>query len=154
MFHVISSSYFSNLISLHTLFTPLKILVVFLGASPVVYWLSPRSPLWQPRVHQFASWAWTYTGLIKPHCGSILHRRTRRAYNWDIQLCAGTLGRKKRGRLAIDVSSGPILLIKTKSTYLKRKKLPSSSSSNTLDSLPRKEKSNLVSSKVEQGFPF
>ena len=35
-------------------------------------------------------------------------------WNWkDLQLCTGALGRKKkRGRLAIDVSSGPVFLTK------------------------------------------
>ena len=48
-----------------------------------------------PRVHQFGSWMWTYTLLIKPCCGSIPHRRTRRTYNWDIQLYTRALGGNK-----------------------------------------------------------
>uniref|UniRef100_A0A9L0TKD6 FER tyrosine kinase n=1 Tax=Equus caballus TaxID=9796 RepID=A0A9L0TKD6_HORSE len=31
----------------------------------------------KPGVCRFGSWAWTYTPLIKPCCGSIPHRRTR-----------------------------------------------------------------------------
>ena len=80
-------------------------------ASPVVKWLGSRAPLQRPRVHRFGSLAWTYTPLIKPCCGGVPHRRTRMTYNQDIQLCTGALGRKKkRGRLATDVSSGPIFL--------------------------------------------
>ena len=37
-----------------------------------------------------------YTLLSKPHHGSIPHRRTRMTYNWDTQLCFGTLGRKEK----------------------------------------------------------
>ena len=33
------------------------------------------------QVHQFRSWVWTYTPLIKPCCGSVPHRRTRMSYN-------------------------------------------------------------------------
>ena len=51
------------------------------GAGPVVEWLSAHAPLWWPGVCWFRSWAWTYTPLIKPCCGGILHRRTRVTYN-------------------------------------------------------------------------
>ena len=34
--------------------------------------------------------------LIKICCGGVPHRRTRRTYNYDIQLCIGALGRKKK----------------------------------------------------------
>ena len=86
-----------------------------LGAGPVAKWLNSRDLLQGPGVHQFGSWACTYTPLIKPCCGSIPHRRTRMTYNRDIQLCTGALGRKgkKGGRLATDLSSGPIFLTHT-----------------------------------------
>ena len=59
-------------------------------------WLSLHTLLQRPGVFWFGSWAQTYTPLIKPCCGCIPHRRTRRTYNWDIQLCAGALGREKK----------------------------------------------------------
>ena len=34
--------------------------------------------LQQPRVHGFGSWVRTYTSLIKPCCGSILHTKQRK----------------------------------------------------------------------------
>ena len=52
-----------------------------LGAGSMAKWLSLCAPIQQPRVHQFGSWAQTYTPLIKPCCGSVPHRRTRMTYN-------------------------------------------------------------------------
>ena len=46
-----------------------------LGASLVAGWLSSRTLLWQPRIRRFRSWAWTYTPLLKPCCGSIPHTK-------------------------------------------------------------------------------
>ena len=71
---------------------------MIMGASPMPEWLSSHTPLQQPGVRQFISWAWTYTPLIKPCCGGIPHRRTGMTYNWDIQLCTGALERKKKRR--------------------------------------------------------
>ena len=48
------------------------------GASLVVQQLSPHVLLQWPMVRQFGSWAWTYTLFIKPSCGGIPHRTTRR----------------------------------------------------------------------------
>ena len=92
------------------------------GASPVAKWFSLHTLF---AVHRFGSWAQTYTPLVKPCCGSIPHRRIRITYNQDMQLCTTALGRgkKKRGRLATDVSSGPIFL--TKERTFKKKKYPS-----------------------------
>ena len=59
--------------------------------------------------------------IIKPRCGSIPHRRTRMTYKWDIQLCTEALGEKKRGRLATDLSSGPIFLTKKEKSILLKK---------------------------------
>ena len=39
------------------------------GAGPVIQQLSSHDPVWQPRVHQFGSWVWTYALLVKPCCG-------------------------------------------------------------------------------------
>ena len=83
------------------------------GAGPMAKWLSSHAPLQWPRVHGFGSWAQTYTPFIKPCCGGIPHTRTRMTYAYNIQVCTGVLGRKKKeGRLATYVSSGPIFLIK------------------------------------------
>ena len=59
------------------------------------------------------SWALRHrtTPLIcqQPCCGGNSHTRTKRTYNQNIQLGTGALGRKKKkGRLATDVSSGQI----------------------------------------------
>ena len=71
-------------------------------------WLSSCALLWQPKVHQFRSWARTYTLLIKPCCGGISRRRPTMTYNYVV----GLWGEKNRGRLATDVSSVPIFLTK------------------------------------------
>ena len=64
------------------------------------------------RVHRFGSGVQTHTLLVRPCCAHVPRGRTGRRYNWDVQLCAGALGRKeeKRGRLGTDVRSGPIFL--------------------------------------------
>ena len=82
-----------------------------LRASLVAQWLSLHALLWRPGVHQFGYWAQTYTLLIKPCCGSIPHGRTRRTCNYNIQLCAVALGRKKKKR-------NHVLLLKVSHTAL------------------------------------
>ena len=51
------------------------------GGPSVAKRLSSHAVLQWPEVHRFGSWAQTYTPLIKPCCGSMPHRRTRRTYN-------------------------------------------------------------------------
>ena len=48
---------------------PKKTLKKSQGAGPVVQQLSSHVPLWQPGVHWFGSWVWTYTMLVKSCCG-------------------------------------------------------------------------------------
>ena len=49
----------------------LKILKHILEASPVLYGLSSRAPLWWPGV-------WAYTPLTKPCCGGVPHTKQRK----------------------------------------------------------------------------
>ena len=46
------------------------------------------------------------------HAEAVSHIEELQLYNYDTQLCTGALGRKKKGRLAKDVSAGPIFLKK------------------------------------------
>ena len=46
--------------------------------------------------------------LIKPCCSSVPHKGTRRTYTRIYNHILGGFWEKKRGRCAIDVSSGPI----------------------------------------------
>ena len=79
------------------------------GASLLAQWLSLCALLKQPRVCRFRSQAQTYTPLLKPCCGSVPHTK----YYHRCQLRANF--QVKRGRLATDVSSGPIFLNNKKS---------------------------------------
>ena len=85
-------------------------------------WLGSCALLQRPGVCHFRSWVQTYLLLIKPCCGGIPYRRARLTGNKDIQLCAGALKkrRKKRGRLAPDVSSVPIFLTHKKNILKKQ----------------------------------
>ena len=83
-------------------------------AGPMAERLSSHSPFQWPGVCWFGSWAWTYTPLIKPCCGSIPHRRTRMTYTKDTAMYWGFGKKKKRERLATDVSSGPLFLTQKK----------------------------------------
>ena len=109
----ILTTFFSNLRYSNTFF---QNKIFSSGAGPVAQWLGLHSLLWLTRVHRFRCRVQTYTLLTKPCYGSIPHRRTRRTYNQDIQLCTGALRRKKikRGRLSTDVSSRPIIFTKKK----------------------------------------
>ena len=94
-----------------------------IGGWPCGWVVKFMSSVWRLTVHWFRSWAWTNALLIKACCGSFPHRRTRMTYNEDIQLHIRTLGRKKLlGRLATDVSSGPIFITEKIKKHLKKPK--------------------------------
>ena len=93
-------------IPFHSISTFFSIIVLLIlknsgfGASSMAQWLSSYTLLQQPGVHQFRSWAWTYTSLIKQFCGSISHTNQR--------------------KIGTDVILEPIFLTKTTITTTKK----------------------------------
>ena len=68
------------------------------GAGPMAHWLSSCAPLWRPRVSPVSVLGADLAPLIRPRWGSISHSKTRRTYNWSIQLCTGGALERRRNK--------------------------------------------------------
>ena len=90
------------------------------GAGLVAWWWSWHVLLWWPRVCGLGSWSGTYTPLIKPCCGGSHIQKVEE--DWHRCLPRDNHPQAEKGRLAIDVNSGPIFLTHPHTQKLTQKK--------------------------------
>ena len=67
-----------------------------------------HTPLWRPGVRRFGSQARTHTPLVQLCCGSVPHTKNRGRWAQVLAQGQSSSSKKKRGRLATDVSPGPL----------------------------------------------
>ena len=92
-------------------------------AGPVAEWLSLCPPLQRPRVCRFRFPGTDLAPLVKPRYGGIPHKIEE---DWHRCQLSDNLPQAKGGRLAIDVSSGPVFL--TNKRRKTKKTIPNDSS--------------------------